>query len=108
MEYQYSKKRNGKITSEYTNHFSFDQIGNTSESPDDTPFINGRVPYSKLLKTKHEGYIIVELTERGEMPTLEERKNWWKLLDRLKKHERNRKTFSPMTDYDRFVWWSDN
>ena len=73
---------------------------------DHTDLVSGRVPFCEMTKKNgHEQLMLDEIRARGIELTDEERRNYTKLIKRLKDHEGNNTSFKPVLPLDRFVWY---
>ena len=69
-----------------------------------TPLLDGRIQIGKLKKVHNMEAIRNELTARGMGEHFNAETNWTNLLKLLKEHEKDKKYFRPLTDYDAFKW----
>ena len=69
-----------------------------------TPLIDGRIQYGKMLKKYNTEAIQGELQARGLGDKFDDKTNWTTLIKLLKEHEKDKRYFRPLTDYNKFKW----
>lgn len=69
-----------------------------------TPLIEGKIQFGKMLKKHNMEAVKGELLARGLGDKFDNNTNWTNLLKILKEHEKNKKYFTPLTNYDAFKW----
>jgi len=69
-----------------------------------TPLIEGKIQFGKMLKKHNMEAVKGELLARELGDKFDNNTNWTNLLKILKEHEKNKKYFTPLTNYDAFKW----